>query len=77
MHAALGIAIPVIFFIGIGMLFHKRTRLHARLFLMLAVFLLVTATKNRQKEEHISQTRSATPTPVVKTTAIPTENTSP
>ena len=50
MHTALGIAIPVVFFLGIGMLFHKRTRLHARLFLMLAVFLLVTATKNRPKE---------------------------
>lgn len=47
----LPIAIPVVFLTGVGMMFHKRTRLHARLFLMLAFFMMVTSIRHRRAEE--------------------------
>lgn len=49
-YSLLPFAIPVVFLTGVGMMFHKRTRLHARLFLMLAFFMMVTSIRHRRAE---------------------------
>ena len=50
-YSLLPFAIPVVFLTGVGMMFHKRTRLHARLFLMLAFFMMMTSIRHRHAED--------------------------